>query len=120
MKSNATEVSAYLEEVPPARKTAMEKLRQLCRENLKGYEECIEFGMPSYKRNGSLEVSFASQKQHIAMYVLKKKVLDEFRDELAASSIGKGCIRFARPDQIDFEVVRRLLRRNVEATEAPC
>jgi uncharacterized protein YdhG (YjbR/CyaY superfamily) len=72
--------------------------------------------MPGYKRNGSLELSFASQKQYIALYV-KPTVVDEFRGALRAASIGKSCIRFSKPEQIDFAVIAELLRRT-EATPA--
>jgi uncharacterized protein YdhG (YjbR/CyaY superfamily) len=67
-----------------------------------------------------VEVSFASQKQYIALYVLKKSVLDEFRDTLSASSIGKGCIRFSTPEQMNFAVIEQLLRSNVESRVLPC
>ena len=73
------------------RKVPIEKLRKLCRHYLAGYEEAMEYGMPAYKRNGAMAVSFASQKGYIALYVLKKEVLDEFRGLLPKSSVGKGC-----------------------------
>lgn len=120
MISKAADVRSYLQEVPVERREALERLRSLCQQNLPGYVECVEYGMPGYKRDGVVEISFASQKHYIALYVLKKSVLDEFRDVLSASSIGKGCIRFARPEQMDFEVIGRLLRRNAESTSAPC
>lgn len=120
MTSQARDVTAYIEDVPAERRAAIRKLRSLCRQNLTGYEECMEYGMPGYKRNGALEVSFASQKQHITLYVMKKDVVDEFRGSLSGASIGKGCIRFTKPDKIDFEVVKRLLRRTAESKSAPC
>jgi len=120
MTSKATDIASYLKELPADRRAAIEKLRNLCRQQLAGYEECMEYGMPGYKRNGSLEVAFASQKQYIALYVMKKDVVDEFRGALAVASIGKGCIRFKKPEQIDFAVVRRLLRRTRESTSKPC
>jgi uncharacterized protein YdhG (YjbR/CyaY superfamily) len=120
MISKATNVQAYIEEAQPERRPALEKLRDLCRRELRGYEEAMEYGMPAYKRNGVVEVAFASQKQHIALYVLKKEVMDEFRGALSAAKIGKGCIRFSRPARIDFDVIRRLLRRNVESKAAAC
>jgi uncharacterized protein YdhG (YjbR/CyaY superfamily) len=114
--SQAADIASYLEEVPAERRAALEKLRTLCRQNLAGYEECMEYGMPGYKRNGSLEISFASQKQYIALYV-KPIVVDEFRGLLGKASIGKSCIRFSKPEQIDFAVITELLRRT-EATPA--
>jgi len=51
---------------------------------------------------------------------MKKDVLDEFRPALSAASIGKGCIRFTRPEKIDFEVIEQLLRRTAQSKSAPC
>lgn len=109
-----------LHEVPPERRAAIKKLRSLCRKNLKGYQECIEYGMPCYKKNGVLEISFANQKQYIALYVLKKDVVDEFRAALSPADIGKGCIRIRNPEAINFDVVEQLLRRNAESHTTPC
>jgi len=115
MKSQATDVQTYIAEVPGERQAAIKKLRTLCKQNLVGYEECIEYGMPGYKRNGVLEVSFASQKQYIALYVQKNAVVEDFRGKLSAASIGKSCIRFTSPDKIDFEVLKRLLRKTAKS-----
>jgi uncharacterized protein YdhG (YjbR/CyaY superfamily) len=120
MISKASDVETYIAEAPEDRQAALIKLRSLCRKHLKGCEESIEYGMPVYKRNGAMEVSFASQKQYIAFYVLRKDVLDEFRDALGASSIGKGCVRFTKPGQIDFAVIEKLLERNAESKSAIC
>ena len=115
MKSQATDVPAYIAEVPAERQAAIKKLRTLCKQNLVGYEECIEYGMPGYKRNGVLEVSFASQKQYIALYVQKAGVVEHFRDKFSAASIGKSCVRFRSPDKIDFEVLKQLLHRTAKS-----
>jgi hypothetical protein len=63
-------------------------------------------------------MEFASQKQYVALYVLKKDALVEFRGALPGS--GKGCGRFTKPDRIDFDVVRQLLSRTAESKSAPC
>ena len=115
MKSQAADVKTYIAEVPAERRAAIKKLRTLCKQNLVGYEECIEYGMPGYRRNGVLEVSFASQKQYIALYLQKTAVVEDFRDKLSAASIGKSCIRFTSPDKMDFEALGKLLRRTAES-----
>jgi uncharacterized protein YdhG (YjbR/CyaY superfamily) len=120
MISKAKDVAGYLEEVCAERRPAIEKLRRLCRRNLKSFEECMEYGMPCYKQDGALVIAFASQKQYIALYVGRKNVVDEFREALPASSLGKGCIRFNKPEQMDFAVIEQLLRRAVQSKSAPC
>ena len=116
MTIKATDVAHYIAEAPADRRPALEELRRLYRQNLTGYQECMEYGMPGYKRNGALELSFASQKQYIALYV-KPDVVNEFRSVLETASIGKSCIRFNKPGQIDFAVIAKLLHRT-EATPA--
>src|SRR6266850_1606676 len=109
MQSTAKNVSAYLEHVPGDRRAVLERLRNLCLQTLAGYEEVMEYGLPGYKKNGTIEVSFASQKNYIALYVLKQAIVDAYRTALAGATIGKGCIRFSRPEKIDFAVIERVL-----------
>jgi uncharacterized protein YdhG (YjbR/CyaY superfamily) len=120
MISNATDVETYIRSIPEERRPTFEKLRALCLQTLAGYEECMEYGMPCYKRNGRVEVSFASQKQYISLYILKSEFVEEFRPALSTASIGKSCIRFTRPEKMNFEVVEQLLRRTVEFESLPC
>ncbi len=63
------------------------------------------------------EIGFASQKGHIALYLMKATVLDQFRDRLPTSRVGKGCIRYPRVDQIDFELIEEILEFST-ATDA--
>jgi len=119
MISKASDVSAYIAELPVERRAVLEKLRGLCRQHLVGYEEVMDYGMPVYRRGGVPEISIASQKQYIAIYVMKKAVLDEFRDVLPPKT-GKGCVRYTKPEKIDFNVVEQMLRRTVESDSAPC
>jgi uncharacterized protein YdhG (YjbR/CyaY superfamily) len=114
------DVSSYINQAPVERRAALETIRTLCRDLLDGYEESVEYEMPVYKKNSVIEVAFASQKQYISLYIMKKDVVDEHREALPGCSIGKGCIRFSRPDRIDFDVVASLLRRTVESNSEPC
>jgi uncharacterized protein YdhG (YjbR/CyaY superfamily) len=122
MQSTAKNVTAYLEEVPAERKPALAELRNLCRATLTDFEESMTYGMPSYSRNGQVEVGFASQKNYIALYILKNDVMDAHRDLLKGKgiSLGKGCIRYSRPERIDFQVVGRILKATQESTGIIC
>ena len=120
MQSTAKNVSIYLEQVPGDRRAVLEKLRNLCLQTLAGYEEVMEYGLPGYKKNGTVEVSFANQKNYIALYVLKQAIVDAYRTALAGASIGKGCIRFSSPEKIDFAVIERVLIAMRDSKEAAC
>ena len=118
MQSTAATVDEYLETVPAERFSALLMLRQLCLESLRGYEEGMAHGGPVYSKEGTIEVGFTSQKHYISLYVLKKEVVDKYRDHL--KDAGKGCIRYRRPDQIDFEIVKRLLEGTANSDSAIC
>lgn len=120
MQSKAKNVDAYMEEVPAERCEALEKLRALCLETLTGYEEGMDYGGPGYKKNGVVEVGFMSQKNYIALYVLKQDALNTHRDLLKGISVGKGCIRYTKPSKIDFDVVKKLLIATRELDSPIC
>lgn len=120
MQSDALTVSAYLEEVPEERLAALNRMRQLCQTSLEGFEESMEYGMPCYSRDGVVEVAFASQKNYIALYIMRSDVLDAHRASFAASAMGKGCIRYRNPARIDFGLVETMLLQAVTSEGPLC
>ncbi|MBC8334653.1 MAG: DUF1801 domain-containing protein [Anaerolineales bacterium] len=112
VQSKSKTVDAYLNEVPAERKAGLSKLRELCLSSLKGFQEGMAYGMPSYSRNGEVEVAFASQKNYISLYILKQVVMNAHKEKLAGQGIsfGKGCIRYTRTERMDFELVENMLR----------
>jgi uncharacterized protein YdhG (YjbR/CyaY superfamily) len=120
MHSTAQDVSGYLEEVPDDRRDCLARLRRLCLDTLTGYQECMDYGMPSYRRDGAVEVAFASQKNYISLYILKEEVVNAHRDALAGLNVGKSCIKYTRPAKIDFAVVERLLIATRESSQGAC
>jgi uncharacterized protein YdhG (YjbR/CyaY superfamily) len=102
-------VAAYIAQAPAERQPALGLLRDLCLEELTGFEETIRYGMPSYLRRGEVEVAFASQKAYVSLYILRQAALNANLARLDGPSLGKGCVRFRRPEQIDPATVRALL-----------
>ena len=120
MRSDAATVDEYIAEAPAERRDALRLLRRLCREELTGFEEAMRYGMPGYLRAGEVEVGFASQKQYLALYVLRRDAVEAQAKKLTGLSVGKGCIRFRRPEQIDQPTVRALLGSVVADTGPLC
>jgi uncharacterized protein YdhG (YjbR/CyaY superfamily) len=120
MKSAATTVVRYIEEQPVAWRPTLEKLRAACRRELRGYNESMAYGMPSYGHAGQIEVGFGRQARYLSLYVLKQAVLDAHRYELTGLSLGKGCIRYRRPDQVDWDIVSSLLADTFASTDPIC
>ena len=109
MRSAARTAASYIDEQPEEWRPTLRKLRAACRRTLTGYTEGMAHGMPSYSHGGQVEVAFAKQTQHLSLYILKQPVFDAHRADLAGLSLGKGCIRYRQPDQINWRVVESLL-----------
>lgn len=122
MQSNATSVDAYIAEAPPERQPVMSAIRDLCLAYLPGYEESMRYGMATYARNGEAEFAFASQKGYLSLYGMKQGALDPLRDEFTGTGakIGKGCVRYSKPDKVNLEALARLLQATAASDEGPC
>ncbi|MCF8260027.1 MAG: DUF1801 domain-containing protein [Melioribacteraceae bacterium] len=120
MKSEAKSVDEYLLNVPAERLDALNRIRELCVQNLPGYEESMVYKMPSYKRKNDVEVAFASQKQNICIYILKHEVMLNNKDRLKGINHGKGCIRFPNPSKIDYDLLTDLFKESFKSSAKIC
>lgn len=122
MQSKAKTVDEYLLEVPDERRSALTRIRELCRKLLKGFDETMQYGGPVYSRNGVAEVGFMSQKHFIGLYILRTDVMKSHVDQLTGKGIshGKGCIRYSKPEHIDFKVVESMLKATFKSKGEVC
>ena len=122
MQSQAKDVTTYIEEAPAERRDALLKLQDLCQTHLTGFIENMEYGGPTYSRDGEVEVGFASQKNFIGVYILRTDVMNAHKDQLQGKgvSIGKGAIRYSKPERINFNVVESMLRATVKSQGPVC
>ena len=53
---------------------------------LPGYEEGMDYGMPSYSKDGVVEFGFASQKNYISIYGVKSDAIEAHRAEFVGAT----------------------------------
>ena len=82
----------------------------------------MRYGGPCYSRNEVVEVGFASQKHFTALYILRTDVMKTYKNllKIKGVSVGKGCIRYSKPEKIDFEVVEKMLKATKKSTGVVC
>ena len=126
MKSTATSVEEYLEQLPKDRRTALQAVREVILKNLpKGYEETVRYGMlgyvvplsvfPSGYLNRKTEpvpyVCLGSQKNYMSIYLMSVygDAEGEFRKQYTATGkkldMGKSCVRFKKVDDLALDVI---------------
>ena len=107
-----TTVDEYLSTVSPEKRAALEKLRRTIHSAAPKAEECISYGIPTFKLGGTLLVSFGAATKHCSLYAGALPIRLH-RRELAAYDTSKGTIRF-RPDKpIPTTLVRKLIKTRI-------
>jgi len=125
MQSDAKNVKEYLNELPPERRKAIEKVREVILENLpEGMEEEMNWGMVTYQvpleeypdtynNKPLMYAALASQKNHMSLYLTSIYADDdkkeEFEKEYKATGkrydVGKSCVRFRKLDDLPLDVI---------------
>jgi hypothetical protein len=132
MKSKATTVKQYLDQLPVDRRADIEAVRQLILKNLpKGYEEVVQYGMLGYvvplktfpggylnRKNDPIPyVCLASQKNYMSIYLMSVygDAEGKFRDEYEATGkkldMGKSCVRFRKVEDLPLDVIGRAVAK---------
>ncbi|PZQ65789.1 MAG: DUF1801 domain-containing protein [Phenylobacterium zucineum] len=118
VQSKAATVDDWLAEADPARAPTLARIRESAVRNLPGLTEAMRYGMPAYGRPGQDPAfAFNSQKQYISLYV-SPRVHALHAEALKGLDAGKSCIRFRKPEQIDFELLDRMLSDTAELNRA--
>ena len=130
-KSDANSVQEYLDDLPPERRETVAAVRQVILDNLPtGYEETFDFGMVAYvvppetypkTYNGHplMYAALASQKRHVALYLMNIYADPEterwFAEGYQASGkkldMGKACVRFKSLDDLPMALIGSAIAR---------
>ncbi len=132
MQSRAKTVKQYIDELPPDRKEAIQKLRKAIRDNLpKGFEEEMSYGMIGYVVPKSIYpkgyhttpelplpfMNIASQKNFVAVYHMLVYTDPELKEWFTTAyakacktklDMGKSCIRLKKTEDIPYELIGKL------------
>lgn len=123
-------VSSYLERVEPARREVVAATAALVRAHLpSGFVEAEAYGMPTWIVPPSVKpatyngqplgvVALASQKGHVALYLMGLYAVPEARAAFEAAyaksgkrlDMGKSCLRFSRLEDVAVDVLAAGLR----------
>ncbi len=129
VESKETKLDNYLNELPEDRREMMIEIRKVILENLpEGYEERMNWGMISYEipletyadtynKQPLSYVAVASQKRHMAIYLMgcymdqeQTKLLHDAFDVMGVKpNMGKSCVRFTKLEKIPLETIGKLV-----------
>lgn len=108
----AASVDAYLAALPTDQRAALEHLRRVILSAAPDAVESISYGIPTFKVKGRAVAHLGAAVKHCAFY--PGAVADAFAEELAGFSTSKGTIRFQPDGPLPDDLVRRIVRFNME------
>jgi uncharacterized protein YdhG (YjbR/CyaY superfamily) len=105
----ATTHDEYLAGLSVDQRRALEKLRQDIKAAAPKAEECISYGIPGFRMNGKLLVSYGAAAKHCAFY--PGSTLQAFKKEMKGyDTSGKGTLRFPARKPLPSALVRKIVR----------
>lgn len=127
--SQADNPRHYIEQIEEPRRSEIKKLHAFIQQSvpkLKPYIQdmtgtiMIGYGKQPYETKSGLKgewltIGLASQKNYISVYACVctpegQYVPEKYKDRLLKASIGKSCIRFKKLEDIDLNILKRLLK----------
>jgi len=102
----------YLAKLSTDKRTALEKLRGQIEAAAPQAKECISYGIPGFRLNGKLLVSYGASAKHLAFY--PGSIVREFKKDLKDfDTSGKGTIRFSPDKPIPAALVRKIVKARI-------
>jgi uncharacterized protein YdhG (YjbR/CyaY superfamily) len=103
MKPAAENIDAFISDFPQDIQEKLQLIRETIRHAAPEAEECINYGIPTFKFHGNL-VHFSAYKTHIGFYPGASGIA-EFKQELSPYKTAKGTVQFALEKPLPLELI---------------
>ena len=108
-KAHPKTIDEYLAALSNDKRAALERLRRIIRAIAPRAEECISYGLPTFRLDGRGIACFGAAANHCAIY----GAVGAFKDELEAYDTSKGTIRFQPTNPLPTALVRKLVKARI-------
>ncbi len=106
---SAREIDEYLAALDEPKRGTLERLRRTILDVVPDADQCIYYGVPAFKLNGTAVAGFAAFKNHLSYFPHSGSVLHEMLDDLAGYTTSKGALQFPIDTPLPETVVSKLI-----------
>jgi uncharacterized protein YdhG (YjbR/CyaY superfamily) len=103
MKTAAKNIDEYISVFPEDIQKKLQLIRNTIRQAAPEAEECINYGIPTFKFQGNL-VHFAAYQTHFGFYPGASGIA-EFKQELSPYKTAKGTVQFPLDKPVPLELI---------------
>ncbi|PKP07942.1 MAG: hypothetical protein CVU09_17750 [Bacteroidetes bacterium HGW-Bacteroidetes-4] len=111
------EIDQYIQNYTDEVQNLLKQVRNLIRELAPGAEECLTYGIPTFKTHVKTLVHFGAFKKHLGFYATPSGH-EAFADELSKYKQGKGSVQFPLNKPLPFDLIRRMVAFRVNENQA--
>jgi len=103
-------VAAYLAAQPPASRKVLTQLRSTLRKALPRATEDISYGIPVYRVDGKMVISFAGWTSNASVYPIGKLVRATLAKDIEPFVTGKGTMQFPYDRPLPLKLIARIAK----------
>jgi uncharacterized protein YdhG (YjbR/CyaY superfamily) len=107
---SAEDIDGYLAAVDEPARATLEEVRRSILAVVPDAEQCISYGMPAFRVEGTVVAGFAAFTKHLSYLPHSGSVLDALADDLAGYEGTKGSLHFPVDQPLPRDLVERLVR----------
>jgi uncharacterized protein YdhG (YjbR/CyaY superfamily) len=105
-------IEEYVATLSAEKRRALKHLRKEIKAAAPQAEECMSYGIPGFRLNGKLLVSYGAAAKHCAFY--PGSIVQQFKKELKGyDTSGRGTIRFAAGEPLPSGLVRKIVKARI-------
>lgn len=114
MTEQRSSYDRYLDNLPPERREAVDRVWNVVRDNMpEGYSEEIGPKFLTFKADDEMYVALANQKHYVSLYLMPLYVFPESKARLDNSGkklkCGKSCINFKAAEDLPLETIAEIV-----------
>ena len=113
MKKKAKTIDEYLANVHGEQRAALDELRKTIRSIVPKAEECISYGLPAFRLDGSVIGGFAATSKGCSFYPFSGSTLTTLAADIEDYSRTKSAVHFSKDQPLPARLVRKLLRTRI-------
>jgi uncharacterized protein YdhG (YjbR/CyaY superfamily) len=102
-------IDEYLAGLDEPKRTTLQKLRLTIRGVIPDAEECISYGMPAFRLQGTVIAGFAAFKNHLAYLPHSGSTFSKLADDLAGYESTPGSLHFPIDKPLPKALVKKLI-----------
>jgi len=104
-----TAIDDYLQKIDPAKRKALERIREIGKKAVPTAEEVISYAMPALTYKGKAFLGFNIHKNHIGIYPYGGEEIEMLRDKLSMYGLSKGAIRVPFDNPIPEGLLKEII-----------